>query len=174
MLLILPLATTFRPQMLIKGKIGVRLVFSVGTIACLLDLSRIIELGVDTDDKVDPSYGIVMFLILSAATEVAAIVCASLPIINPELLKQYEHHCYQHCYRSKSNGSAHRSNPNEGFEQLDDCRVVIDCKDDQIQLGKINTPSYSYILCGGKILAENNVKVTLGYGHGYGHRAHAL
>lgn len=79
--------------------------------ACLLELARIVELEVDTDDKNDPSCkcvpvqlgscrtrstddddidGVVMFLILSAAEAVCAIVCASLPVVVPQLSKEYK------------------------------------------------------------------------------------
>ena len=72
--------------------------------ACLLELGRIVELEVDTDDKNDPSCkyisillarcrtslandadldGVVRFLILSAAEAVCAILCASLPVVVP-------------------------------------------------------------------------------------------
>jgi hypothetical protein len=57
-------------------------------------LARIIELTIDTDDKIDPSYGVVVFLALSAATEVAAIICSCLPVIVPQAFKEYK--SYKH------------------------------------------------------------------------------
>ena len=77
--------------------------------ACLLELARIIELLVDTDDSADPSCkrvpnfilnydtnltdhdlldGVVIFLILSVAEEVSAILCASLPVIIPQIFRE--------------------------------------------------------------------------------------
>ena len=87
--------------------------------ACALDVARIVELSVETDDKVDPSCkslelilhshreypeetsslantaipdGVVVFLILTAFTEVAAIMCACLPIIVPKTFKEVKVH----------------------------------------------------------------------------------
>ena len=78
--------------------------------ACLLELARIIDLEIDTDDKSDPSCkclrsrtkssntrpangnasdGVVIFLILSVAEEVCAIICASLPVVIPQLFRTY-------------------------------------------------------------------------------------
>ena len=78
--------------------------------ACLLELARIIDLEVDTDDKSDPSCrrvpkyfwrcdtrlandgkldGVVVFLILSVAEEVCAMICASLPVVIPHVLREY-------------------------------------------------------------------------------------
>lgn len=77
--------------------------------ACLLELARIIELLVDTDDSADPSCkpipdnllkydtkltdddgldGVVIFLILSVAEEVSAILCASLPVVIPQIFRE--------------------------------------------------------------------------------------
>ncbi len=79
--------------------------------ACLLRLARIVELEVDTDDKSDPSCkcslvqlgswgtrstdgddldGVVIFLILSGAEAVCAIVCASLPVVVTQLSREYK------------------------------------------------------------------------------------
>ncbi|QUC21574.1 uncharacterized protein UV8b_05817 [Ustilaginoidea virens] len=90
MILVLPVATICRLNMTTRHKLGLSLVFSVGLVACALDLVRIVELNIDTDDKVDPSYGVVIFLILSAATEVAAVVCACMPVIGPQAWKYYK------------------------------------------------------------------------------------
>lgn len=77
--------------------------------ACLLELARIVELLVDTDDSADPSCkrgpnyihkydtnltdddvldGVVIFLILSVAEEVCAILCASLPVVIPQIFRE--------------------------------------------------------------------------------------
>lgn len=79
--------------------------------ACLLELARIVELEVDTDDQSDPSCkrvpnhilrcetrptnyndldGVVVFLILSVAEEVCAIICGSLPVVIPQLFREYK------------------------------------------------------------------------------------
>lgn len=76
--------------------------------ACLLELARIIDLEIDTDDKNDPSCkhvhnhvrssetnehaldGVVIFLILSVAEEVCAIICASLSVVIPQLVLEYK------------------------------------------------------------------------------------
>ncbi|KAG8528503.1 uncharacterized protein KY384_007421 [Bacidia gigantensis] len=52
----------------------------------------LLELEVDTDDKTDPSYGVVLFLILSAAEAVCAILCASAPVVGPQVFKEYKAH----------------------------------------------------------------------------------
>ncbi len=78
--------------------------------ACLLELARIIDLEIDTDDTKDPSCkrvpnyfgscntrltddddldGVAVFLILSVAEEVCAIICGSLPVVIPQLLREY-------------------------------------------------------------------------------------
>lgn len=78
--------------------------------ACLLELARIIELEVDTDDQGDASCkrvpndvrncdlrptndddldGVAVFLILSVAEEVCAIICGSLPVVIPQIVREY-------------------------------------------------------------------------------------
>ncbi|KAL9105668.1 MAG: hypothetical protein Q9227_009186 [Pyrenula ochraceoflavens] len=86
-------------------------------------MARIIELFLDTDDKRDPSYGVVIFLILSAATEVTAIICACLPVIGPYFFKRLAT-TQKHSSDSKQRGF--RSTPvspyshkSRGFEILD-------------------------------------------------------
>ena len=96
--------------------------------ACLLELARIIDLEIDTDDKSDPSCkclrrrsqssntipancnasdGVVVFLILSVAEEVCAIICASLPVVIPQLFRTYKNkHSSQKTDSSYSEGLA--------------------------------------------------------------------
>ena len=96
--------------------------------ACLLGLARIIDLEIDTDDKSDPSCkclrsrtkssntrpanggasdGVVIFLILSVAEEVCAIICASLPVVIPQLFRTYRNkHSSQKTDSSYSKGLA--------------------------------------------------------------------
>ena len=96
--------------------------------ACLLELARIIDLEIDTDDKSDPSCkclrsrtnssntnpangnasdGVVIFLILSVAEEVCAIICASLPVVIPQLFHTCKNkHSSQKTDSSYSNGLA--------------------------------------------------------------------
>ncbi|KAK2597668.1 hypothetical protein N8I77_012439 [Diaporthe amygdali] len=73
-----------------KRKYGLLAVFGLGAIACMLELGRILDLLLDTDDKTDPSWGVAIFLILTAAIETAAVVCACLPVIGPQLIKGYK------------------------------------------------------------------------------------
>jgi hypothetical protein len=54
-ILLLPAFTISKLQMSRRTKVALIGVFSVGVIACGLDMSRIIELLSDTDDKIDPS-----------------------------------------------------------------------------------------------------------------------
>ena len=79
--------------------------------ACLLELARIVELEIDTDDQSDTSCkrlpnhlrsrdtnptnddnldGVVVFLILSVAEEVCAMTCGSLPVVIPQLVREYK------------------------------------------------------------------------------------
>lgn len=79
--------------------------------ACLLELARIVDLEVDTDDKSGPSCkrvlnfgrhcdtrstndndlkGVAVFLILSVAEEVCAIICGSLPVVIPQLFREFK------------------------------------------------------------------------------------
>ncbi|KAL8953123.1 MAG: hypothetical protein Q9222_001006 [Ikaeria aurantiellina] len=80
-----------------------------GNRACMLELARIVQLFVDTDDKTDPSYGVVIFLILSVAEEVCAILCGSLPVVFPVLYQQYKNRPTK---SSPSSSSQRKSNSN--------------------------------------------------------------
>ncbi|KAK2603666.1 hypothetical protein QQS21_004139 [Conoideocrella luteorostrata] len=140
MVLILPVATIFRLHMTRKAKIGLTLVFSVGLIACLLDMVRIVELNFDTDDKIDPSYGVVIFLILSAATEVAAVVCASMPVIGPQVLRHYLPHSHpSDPYDSNRLSDGRHRHAAGGFKQLSHSQEQNSLKaEDGIGLNVIN------------------------------------
>ncbi|KAF2233500.1 hypothetical protein EV356DRAFT_503586 [Viridothelium virens] len=128
-ILLLPLVTISQLRMARKTKFGLVGVFSIGVIACALDMARIIELTTDTDDKVDPSYGVVIFLALSAATEVTAITCACLPVIVPAMLKVYKSHQGQEYpygldYSGRTSGGTsvyHRRS--HAFAPLDETRL---------------------------------------------------
>ncbi|KAL8714471.1 MAG: hypothetical protein Q9220_001804 [cf. Caloplaca sp. 1 TL-2023] len=89
-LLCLPITAILKLQITNRKKIGLAAIFGVGILACLLELARIVQLFEDTDDKTDPSYGVVIFLILSVAEEVCAILCGSLPVVFPILYQQYK------------------------------------------------------------------------------------
>ncbi|KAK4248351.1 hypothetical protein C7999DRAFT_40490 [Corynascus novoguineensis] len=83
-LLVLPIAAIWNLRLSRWKKIGLFAVFGIGLLACLLELARILALLLDTDDKTDPSYGVANFLILTAAEETCAVVCACLPVIGPQ------------------------------------------------------------------------------------------
>ena len=81
------------------------------------------------------SDGVVVFLILSAATEVAAIVCASMPIVGPQALKVYKRYRHpSHNRSSKLSLSRHRGPTSSGFEQLDNNCASRDRNEDPIAL----------------------------------------
>ena len=54
-ILILPVFAIAQLRTTRKTKLGLTAVFCIGAISCFLDMARIIELFVDTDDKLDPS-----------------------------------------------------------------------------------------------------------------------
>lgn len=89
-LMVLPIWAISRLKVSRKRKYGLLAVFGVGAVACMLELGRILDLILDTDDKKDPSWGVAIFLILTAAIETAAVVCACLPVIGPQLIKAYK------------------------------------------------------------------------------------
>ncbi|KAI0419650.1 hypothetical protein F5X98DRAFT_68886 [Xylaria grammica] len=89
-LLILPIWAISTLHVNKAKKRGLLAVFGVGSIACVLELARILALNLGTDDKDDTSYGVVIFLILTAAEETTAIVCACLPVVAPRLLKKFK------------------------------------------------------------------------------------
>ncbi|KAI0100586.1 hypothetical protein GGR51DRAFT_575402 [Nemania sp. FL0031] len=89
-LLILPIWAVSTLKMNKNKKRGLLAVFGVGSIACVLELGRILALNLNTDDKDDTSYGVVLFLILTAAEETTAVVCACLPVVAPRLYKKFK------------------------------------------------------------------------------------
>ncbi|KAI2607920.1 hypothetical protein GGR54DRAFT_396878 [Hypoxylon sp. NC1633] len=88
-LLLLPIWAISRLRLNRSKKRGLIAVFGIGLVACLLELARILDLLIDTDDKSDPSYGVAVFLILTAAEETTAVVCACLPVIVPQIVKKF-------------------------------------------------------------------------------------
>lgn len=54
-LMVLPIWAISRLKVSRKRKYGLLAVFGVGAIACMLELGRILDLILDTDDKTDPS-----------------------------------------------------------------------------------------------------------------------
>ncbi|KAI0443255.1 hypothetical protein F4803DRAFT_561767 [Xylaria telfairii] len=72
-LLILPIWAVSTLKVNKTKKRGLLAVFGVGSIACVLELARILALNLNTDDKDDTSYGVVTFLILTAAEETTAV-----------------------------------------------------------------------------------------------------
>ncbi|KAI1136624.1 hypothetical protein F5Y05DRAFT_420029 [Hypoxylon sp. FL0543] len=87
-LLLLPIVAISKLRLGKSKKRGLLAVFGIGLIAALLELARVLDLLIDTDDKTDPSYGVAIFLILTAAEETTAVVCASVPVILPQLAKK--------------------------------------------------------------------------------------
>ena len=61
-ILLLPVVTISRLRISYRTKLGITAVFSIGVLACALDLARIIELLVDTDDKIDPSCKPILYI----------------------------------------------------------------------------------------------------------------
>ncbi|KAI0009543.1 hypothetical protein F4779DRAFT_640501 [Xylariaceae sp. FL0662B] len=101
-LLLLPIWAISKLRVDQNKKHGLMAVFGIGLIACLLELGRVLALLIDTDDKSDPSYGVVRFLILTAAEETTAVVCACLPVIAPQLLKKVKR-------KSRNNNYVHNN-----------------------------------------------------------------
>ncbi|KAI2783995.1 hypothetical protein F4815DRAFT_441652 [Daldinia loculata] len=89
-LLLLPISAISQLRLNKHKKRGLMVVFGIGLIACFLELARVLVLLLDTDDKTDPSYGVAVFLILTAAEETTAVVCASLPVIVPQLFRRFK------------------------------------------------------------------------------------
>ncbi|KUI56367.1 hypothetical protein VP1G_03751 [Cytospora mali] len=87
-LMVLPIWAISKLKLSRRRKYGLLAVFGVGAIACLLELARILDLLIDTDDKTDPSWGVAIFLILTASIETIAVVCACIPVIGPYLVKK--------------------------------------------------------------------------------------
>lgn len=84
-LLFLPLFTLAKLHMSLKRKVALLALFSLGFLACILELVRVIVIEIDTDDSIDPTYDTVTFIILTCAEENVAIMCACLPLIASQL-----------------------------------------------------------------------------------------
>jgi hypothetical protein len=140
-------------------------------------------LWTDTDDKDDPSCkylilvpvvrlaishtpldGVVIFLILSAATEVAAIVCASMPVVGPEAFKEYKRRREESSY-DYAGHSHSRSRLSKGFEQLGGAgsRTTSNLRGEvqPIALSSVGLVDHSGAASAGKIWVESEVKVTV-------------
>ncbi|KAI1170951.1 hypothetical protein F4777DRAFT_594509 [Nemania sp. FL0916] len=87
-LVILPIWAVSTLQITKAKKRGLWAVFGIGSVACLLELARVLTLNLNTDDADDTSYGVVLFLILTAAEETTAVVCACVPVIAPRILNR--------------------------------------------------------------------------------------
>ncbi|EMR72229.1 putative integral membrane protein [Eutypa lata UCREL1] len=72
-LLLLPIWAISKLRLNKSKKRGLMAVFGIGLIACFLEFARVLILVIHTDDKDDPSYGVAIFLILTAAEETTAI-----------------------------------------------------------------------------------------------------
>lgn len=86
-LMVLPIWAISKLKLRRRRKYGLLAVFGVGAIACLLELARILDLLINTDDKTDPSWGVTIFLILTVSIETIAVVCACIPVIGPRMVK---------------------------------------------------------------------------------------
>ncbi|KAI0843430.1 hypothetical protein F5Y06DRAFT_3874 [Hypoxylon sp. FL0890] len=119
-LLLLPIVAISRLRLDKHKKRGLLAVFGIGLIAALLELARVLDLLTDTDDKTDPSYGVAIFLILTAAEETTAVVCASVPVILPQLAKKLRKKRGESSYISDRNGGQDSSGKRSarGFKRV--------------------------------------------------------
>ncbi|XXG95046.1 hypothetical protein Hte_001306 [Hypoxylon texense] len=113
-LLLLPLWAISKLRLNKNKKRGLMAVFGIGLVACLLELGRILALLIDTDDKTDPSYGVAVFLILTAAEETTAVVCACLPVIVPQLVRMFRGKTKRVSYSYDNNGGPMSSERRSG------------------------------------------------------------
>ncbi|KAJ2987078.1 hypothetical protein NUW58_g4700 [Xylaria curta] len=124
-LLILPIWAVSTLKVNKAKKRGLLAVFGVGIIAAVLELARILALNLNTDDKDDTSYGVVIFLILTAAEETTAVVCACLPVIAPRLFRKFRG-------KNDSNRSYEKNKPmissikwsNRGFKRVKSLNAI--------------------------------------------------
>ena len=86
-ILLMPIAALLQLQMTWKRRAAMSALLPVGLLFCALEIARIVELWIGTDDKHDPSWGVANFLILSAYTETTAILRACLPVMMPTILR---------------------------------------------------------------------------------------
>ncbi|KAI1388759.1 uncharacterized protein F4822DRAFT_443590 [Hypoxylon trugodes] len=118
-LLLLPIWAISKLRLDKSKKRGLMAVFGIGLVAALLELARILALLLDTDDKNDPSYGVAVYLILTAAEETTAVVCACVPVIAPQLLRIYRGNSRDKSYvyqRNADQGSGKQSS--RGFKRV--------------------------------------------------------
>ncbi|KAI0536473.1 hypothetical protein GGR58DRAFT_514519 [Xylaria digitata] len=119
-LLILPIWAVSTLHVNKPKKLGLLIVFGVGSIACVLELARILALNLKTDDKDDTSYGVATFLILTAAEETTAIVCAYLPVVTPRLFSKFKVKASNSdgIYKEKRDLSTSTNRSNCGFKRV--------------------------------------------------------
>ncbi|OTB04275.1 hypothetical protein M426DRAFT_11654 [Hypoxylon sp. CI-4A] len=119
-LLSLPIWAISKLKVNRNKKIGLVVVFGIGLVAAFLELARILELLVDTDDKGDTSYGVAVFLILTAAEETTAVVCACVPVIIPQLYKVFKGNNSKSSYVYNRNGDPNSSGKrsDRGFKRV--------------------------------------------------------
>ncbi|KAI1338622.1 hypothetical protein F5Y15DRAFT_416844 [Xylariaceae sp. FL0016] len=119
-LLVLPLLAVSKLHLNSGKKRGLMAVFGIGLVACFLELARVLELILDTDDKEDPSYGVAVFLLLTAAEETTAVVCACLPVVIPQLLKRLKRRTARtsDTYKARSEQGSSGSRSSRGFRRV--------------------------------------------------------
>lgn len=112
--------------------------------------------------------GVVVFLILTAATEVAAALCAALPIVGPQIMKEYKLRQASPSSRSKPSHYIHRSHQGQGFEQIEASHGESDGRNSVIALNPLNTlQGHPRRLNEGEIWVDSEVKITVGYAHNH-------
>ncbi|KAI1418137.1 hypothetical protein F5Y13DRAFT_199208 [Hypoxylon sp. FL1857] len=119
-LLLLPIMAIYQLRLDKNKKRGLMAVFGIGLVAALLELARVLALLIDTDDKTDPSYGVAIFLILTAAEETTAVVCASVPVVLPQLAKKFKRKQDEHSYVYDRSGGQNSSGKRSarGFKRV--------------------------------------------------------
>ncbi|KAI0378280.1 hypothetical protein F5Y04DRAFT_291085 [Hypomontagnella monticulosa] len=119
-LLILPIWAISKLRLSKTKKRGLMVVFGIGIAACMLELARVLVLLLDTDDATDPSYGVAVFLVLTAAEETLAVVCACVPVLVPQLVKSYKGRARNNTYASDRNGDHNSSDrrSSRGFKRI--------------------------------------------------------
>ncbi|KAI0900829.1 hypothetical protein F4806DRAFT_169799 [Annulohypoxylon nitens] len=119
-LLALPIWAISKLRLDKTKKRGLMAVFGIGLVAALLELARILALIIDTDDKSDPSYGVAIFLILTAAEETTAVACACVPVIVPQLAKKLRSNARNNSYiydRNRGQDSSGKQS-SRGFKRV--------------------------------------------------------
>ncbi|KAI0882499.1 uncharacterized protein GGS22DRAFT_195771 [Annulohypoxylon maeteangense] len=119
-LLALPIWAISKLRLDKTKKRGLMVVFGIGLVAAMLELARILALIIDTDDKTDPSYGVAIFLILTATEETTAVVCACLPVIFPQVAREFRNHVRNNSYiydGNRGQGSSEQQS-SRGFKRV--------------------------------------------------------